>query len=233
MRRIVTGMAALASGLAIACAPLHAETIRFGGILPLTGPGALIGTAEMRGVQFAVDQANAKGGVHCNKVEMLFEDNQAKPDQSILSFNKLTDLQHVSVIFTGYSCPTLAVAPLATRKKGLLVNAGAQADALEKASSYLVSALPTIGGEFAVLSKYLVGEGKKKAGILFESGAAGMAGRDDYLKYFVEAGGTIAAQEASLFGQTDFRPALLKIADAKPDVMLVVITAALLNMAQE
>ncbi|MGA8192699.1 MAG: ABC transporter substrate-binding protein [Acetobacteraceae bacterium] len=233
MRRIGIGSAALAAGLIVVCAQAGAETIRFGGILPLTGPGALIGTAEMRGVQFAVDQANAKGGIGGNKVEVQFEDNQAKPDQSILSFNKLTDLQHVSVIFTGYSGPTLAMAPLATRKKVLLVNAGAQADALEKASPYLINTLPTIGGEIEVLSKYLTGEGKKKAGVLFENGAAGMAGRDDYLKYFPEAGGTILAQEASQFGQTDFRPALLKIADAKPDVMLVVITAGLLQMAQE
>ena len=96
MRRICTGMAALAAGLVLHCAQVGAETIRFGGILPLTGPGALIGTAEMRGVQFAVDQANARGGVHGNPVEVQFEDNQAKPDQSILSFNKLTDLQHVA-----------------------------------------------------------------------------------------------------------------------------------------
>jgi branched-chain amino acid transport system substrate-binding protein len=233
MRGVRIGMVALASGLIIACTHADAEPIKFGGILPLTGPGALIGTAEMRGVQFAVDQANATGGVRGNQIEVQFEDNQAKPDQSILSFNKLTDLQHVSVIFTGYSGPTLAMAPLATRKKVLLVNAGAQADALEKASPYLINTLPTIGGEIEVLSTYLVGEGKKRAGILFENGAAGMAGRDDYLKYFPAAGGTILAQEASQFGQTDFRPALLKIADAKPDVMLVVITAGLLQMAQE
>ena len=233
MRRVCTGMAALAAGLVITCAPVGAETIRFGGILPLTGPGALIGTAEMRGVQFAVDQANAKGGVHGNQIEVLFEDNQAKPDQSILSFNKLTDLQHVSVIFTGYSGPTLAMAPLATRKKVLLINAGAQADGLAKASPYLINTLPTIGGEIEVISRWAVGDGKKKAGILFENGAAGMAGRDDYLKSFAEAGGTVVAQESSQFGQTDFRPALLKIADAKPDVMLVVITAGLLQMAQE
>ncbi len=233
MRGIRIGWAAVAASLILAGAPAGAETIKFGGILPLTGPGAIIGTAEMRGVQFAVDQANAKGGIRGNQIEVQFEDNQAKPDQSVLSFNKLTDLQHVAVIFTGYSGPTLAMAPLATRKKVVLVNAGAQADALEKASPYLFNTLPTIGGEIEVLSKFLVTDGKKRAGILFENGAAGMAGRDDYLKYFVEAGGTILAQEASQFGQTDFRPALLKIADAKPDVMLVVITAGLLQMAQE
>jgi branched-chain amino acid transport system substrate-binding protein len=233
MRGIRIGLAAMAVGLSFASASVRADTIKFGGILPLTGPGAIIGTAEMRGVQFAVDQANAKGGIQGNQIEVVFEDNQAKPDQSILSFNKLTDLQHVSVIFTGYSGPSLAMAPLATRKKVLLVNAGAQADALAKASPYLINTLPTIGGEIEVLSKFLTAGGKKRAGVLFENDAAGMAGRDDYLKYFPEAGGTILAQEASQFGQTDFRPALLKIADAKPDVMLVVITAGLLQMAQE
>jgi len=231
MRGTHIGMAALAASLIFTQA--KADTITFGGILPLTGPGALIGTAEMHGIQFAVDQANAKGGVHGNQITVQFEDNQAKPDQSVLSFNKLTDLQHVSVIFTGYSGPSLAMAPLATRKKVLLVNAGAQADALSKASPYLINTLPTIGDEIAILSKYLISDGKKRAAIMFENDAAGMSGRDDYLKSFPEAGGTILAQEATQFGQTDFRPALLKLADAKPDVMLVAITAGLLQMAQQ
>jgi hypothetical protein len=38
------------------------------------------------------------------------------------------------------------------------------------------------------------------------------------------------AQEPTQFGQTDFRPALLKLADAKPEVMLVSITAAPLQL---
>lgn len=230
MRRIGL-IAILVSVATIAVA--RADTIRIGAILPLTGPGALIGTQQMRGIQFAIDQANAKGGVHGNKIECVFEDNQAKPDQSILSFNKLTDLEHLQVIFTAYSGPSLAMAPLATRKKVLLVNAGAQADKLATASPYLINTLPTIGDEISVISKYLAAEGKKKAVILFENDAAGISGRDDYLDAFPKTGGTIVAQEPTQFGQTDFRPALLKLADARPEVMLVSITAALVNMAQQ
>ena len=88
------------------------------------------------------------------------------------------------------------MAPLATRKKVLLVKAGAQADALEKASPYLINTLPTISGEIEVLSKYLVGEGKKKAGILFENDAAGIAGRDDYLKYICLVKGICGRRQA-------------------------------------
>ena len=76
-----------------------------------------------------------------------------------------------------------------------------------------------------ILSKYLIGEGKKQGAILFENDAAGIAGRDDFVKYFPEAGGTILSQEPDPVRQTDFRPALLKLADAKPDVMLVVLPA--------
>ncbi len=50
------------------------------------------------------------------------------------------------------------------------------------ASPYLINTLPTIGDEIEVLSKYLAGEGKKKAAILFENDAAGISGRDDYLE---------------------------------------------------
>src|SRR3954464_2045556 len=157
MRGVRIGMAALAAGLMLACAA-RAETIKLGGILPLTGPGALIGTAEMRGVQFAVDQANANGGIRGNKGEVQFEDNQAKPDQSILSFNKLTDLQHVSVIFTAYSGPSLAMAPLATRKKVLLVNPGGKADKLATAWRFRITTLPTIGEEIPVISQSVIGE---------------------------------------------------------------------------
>ncbi|HEY3847780.1 MAG TPA: ABC transporter substrate-binding protein [Acetobacteraceae bacterium] len=226
-------MAVVLAAAIFVCGAAPPDAIRFGAILPLTGPGGLIGTQQMQGIRFAIDQANAKGGVRGHKIEVQFEDNQAKPDQSVLSFNKMVDLEHLPVIFTAYSGPSLAMAPLATRKKVLMINAGAQADKLATASPYLINTLPTIGDEIKVLSKYLASEGKTKAAVLFENDAAGIAGRDDYLEYFPKAGGSIVAQEPTQFGQTDFRPALLKLADAKPQVMLVSITAAALQMAQE
>ncbi len=210
-----------------------ADTIRLGAIIPLTGPGAVVGTQEERGIQFAIDQANAKGGVGGNKIEVLFEDNQAKPDQSILSFNKLVDLQHVPLIFTGYSGPTLAMAPLATRKKVLMLNAGAQSDKLRTASPYLVNTLPSTGDEVSVLSKWLIEHGKKTAAILFENDAAGIGGRDDFVADYKKAGGTIIAQEPAQFGQTDYRPALLKLAGGNPDVLFVSVTAGMVPLADQ
>jgi branched-chain amino acid transport system substrate-binding protein len=232
VRGIRLGVAAFAAGVFL-CGVASAETIRLGAILPLTGPGAVVGTQEMRGIQFAVDAANAKGGVQGNKIEVIFEDNQAKPDQSVLSFNKLVDLQKIPMIFTGYSGPSLAMAPLATRKKILLVNAGAQSDKLKTASPYLVNTLPSTGDEVEVMSRYLIQQGKKNAVVLFENDAAGIGGRDDFLDLFPKAGGTILAQEPTQFSQTDYRPALLKLAAAKPDVMYVITTAGMVSLVQQ
>ncbi|HTW70927.1 MAG TPA: ABC transporter substrate-binding protein [Acetobacteraceae bacterium] len=210
-----------------------AETIHLGAVIPLTGPAAVVGNQEMRGIQFAIDNANAKGGVAGNQVDVQFEDNQAKADQAVLAFNKLVDLQHIPMMFVGYSGPTLAMAPLATRKQVLLVNAGAQADKLSTASPYLVNTLPSTDDEVKVMVKYLAEQGKKKAAVLYENDAPGIGGRDDFVTQFPKSGGTIVAQEPVQFGQTDYRPALLKLAAAKPDVLYVVITAGMPSLVQQ
>ncbi len=65
MFRIALTLLALGLGTAA-----QAETIRFGAILPLTGPGGMIGTQQKLGVQFALDRANAKGGVRGNPFDI-------------------------------------------------------------------------------------------------------------------------------------------------------------------
>ena len=167
------------------------------------------------------------------KIDLQIEDDQAKPEQSILSFNKLADLQNPVVVFTGFSGPSVALAPLATRRKIVTVNAAAQSNALGKAPPYLINTIPTIGYEIEILCKWVAQKGYKKAAILFENGTSGISGRDDYRKYCGDAGLTIVGEESSQFGQTDFRPALLKIADSKPEVMLVAITSGMPQMTQQ
>ncbi|HVB69394.1 MAG TPA: ABC transporter substrate-binding protein [Acetobacteraceae bacterium] len=237
-RRLGAGrfwLAAVAAGalLGVAAAPARAKTIELGALLPLTGPGAVIGTEQMRGIQFAVDELNAKGGIDGDTVHVIYDDDQAKSDQAVLDFNKLVSLQHVPMIWLAYSGPTLATAPLATRRHILILNSGAQSDALQKASPYLVNTLPSTEEEVKVMVKYLRAHGKSTAAVLYENDAAGIGGRDDFVKDFKAAGGKIVAQEPVQFGQTDFRPALLKLASAKPQVLYVVTTVGMVPLADQ
>jgi branched-chain amino acid transport system substrate-binding protein len=228
------GLAALAVGLLVGAAPAVAQqTIPIGVVMAQTGAVALIGGQATKGIIFAIDEANAKGGVRGHKLELKIEDDQAKPEQSIISFNKLADLTNPPVVFTGFSGPSVALAPLATRRKIVTVNAAAQSNALGKAPPYLINTIPTIGYEIEILCKWAANKGYKKFAILFENGTSGISGRDDYRKYCGDAGMTLVGEESNQFGQTDFRPALLKIADAKPEVMLVALTSGMPQMTQQ
>lgn len=221
----------IAAAIALAAWPAAspswaAEDIAIGAILPLTGPASPTGAQQVRGVQLAVAHANSKGGIRGHQVKALIEDSQGKPDQGMLAFNRLVDLHNVQASLTAFTSINLALAPVATRKKIVLVNGGAQSSRLENASPYLFNSLPMPPAEIAALSKFAVEKlGKKTAAIIYENAAAGIDGRDDFRKAFLAVGGKILAEEPTEFGQTNYRPMLLKVASLHPDFVFIHITS--------
>lgn len=209
------------------------KEILLGALLPLTGPAAPIGIEEQNGVQFAVDEANAAGGVAGVPVRVIFDDSQGKPDQAVLAFNRMLDLNSVPVLLTAYSSISLAIAPLATRREVLVVNPAAQTNQLANASPYLINTIPLVGAEASVLARYAVDKIGKRAAIIYENAAAGLDGANDFRKFFEGVGGTIIAEEPVEFGQTNYRPTLLKVAAAKPDFVYIAITQSQAAMADQ
>lgn len=207
--------------------------ILFGALLPLTGPASPIGLEEQQGVKFAVDQANAKGGVSGRPIRVLFDDSQGKPDQAVLAFNRMVDLQNVPALLTAFSSISLAIAPLASRRQVLVLNPAAQTDQLENASPYLINTIPLVKAEASVLAKFVVKKLGTRATIVYENAAAGIDGKNDFKKYFEAAGGTILGEEPVEFGQTNYRSTLLKVADTKPDFVYIAITQSHETMADQ
>lgn len=233
LKLLRSAAAALLVVSASTAAMAQPKEILLGALLPLTGPAAPIGLEEQQGVQFAVDQANAAGGVAGVPVRALFDDSQGKPDQAVLAFNRMVDLNQVPAIVTAFSSVSLAVAPLATRREVLVLNPAAQTDKLDDASPYLINTLPMVNAEASVLAKYVVGKLGKKAAIIYENAAAGIDGRNDFKKYFEAEGGEILGEEPVEFGQTNYRATLLKIADLKPDFVYISITQSHETMADQ
>ena len=228
-------LASLTIGLAIAVAPhaASAQEIVIGAILPLTGPAAPIGIEEQQGVQFTVDRLNAKGGVRGRKIKVLFEDSQGKPDQGVLGFNRLVDLNSIPVTLTAYSSISLAIAPLATRRKVLVINPAAQTNKLETASPYLINTIPLVKDEIAHLAGFAFKNVGKSAAIIYENAAAGIDSRDDFKKFFEAAGGKILADEAVEFGQTNYRSTLLKVVSVKPELVFIAVTQSHAAFAEQ
>lgn len=232
-------VAAMLKGVAfaltlVAVSQAWAEEVKIGAILPLTGPGAVVGQAEQRGIEFALEEINAAGGVQGRTLRVIYDDSQGKADLGILAFNKQVDLDGVPAIIGAYSGPTIAMAPLATRKKVLVINPAAQSDKLAKASPYLVNTIPLTLQEVSVIIDHALKQmGAKTAAVVYENSAAGIDSRDDFTKLFSEAGGKVVAEEPVQFGDTNFRPMLLKAASANPDLIFVSITQGHTSFADQ
>ncbi|MEJ8570087.1 ABC transporter substrate-binding protein [Microbaculum marinum] len=222
LKPLLCAAGGLLLAMSVSAAADHDITI--GAILPLTGPAAPIGLQEQQGVTFAVDRANADGGVQGHKIKVLFEDSQGKPDQGVLAFNRLVDLNDVPATLTAYSSISIAIAPLGTRREVLIINPAAQSDKLADASPFLFNTIPLVRDEAAVVARYALEKLGKKAAVIYENAAAGIDGAEDFKKVFVEAGGEIITEEPVEFGQTNFRSVLLKVAAAKPDFVYISVT---------
>src|SRR5258707_12437481 len=106
--------------LALAAAlPAYAqETIKIGLITALSGQSARAGEAITRGLQVAIDELNAKGGVLGRKFELVRRDDGATPAKGVIPARELWFNEKVTVLFGGRDTPvSIAIIPVITEAK--------------------------------------------------------------------------------------------------------------------
>ena len=85
-----------------------ATTFKIGGIGPITGDTAIYGTAVQNGIQLAVDEINADGGINGYQIEYSFEDDQNNSEKSVNAYNTLKDWGMQMLVGTVTSTPCTA-----------------------------------------------------------------------------------------------------------------------------
>src|SRR3977135_1697133 len=109
------GAAALASALAKPAIAAK-EPIMIGYLPALTGPSSSTGIGINRGIQLAVQEINAAGGIDGRQIELITRDTQSDPTKAVNGAAELTRGQKVSVVFGPVnSGESLAVTPLLAR----------------------------------------------------------------------------------------------------------------------
>jgi branched-chain amino acid transport system substrate-binding protein len=130
-RRAAFGLAgaALVAGAAHAQSPAG-EPIRIGDINSYTGQPAF--TLPYRhGLQLALKEINAGGGVLGRPLELLTRDDGGQPDVALRAANELVSSQHVSILTGTFASHVgLAVADFAKQRRVPFLAAEALADAL-------------------------------------------------------------------------------------------------------
>src|SRR5580765_7478030 len=64
----------------------------------LTGQIARFGQSAHSGMQLAIEEANAHGGIHGKQIKLITEDDQSKPEDATMAVHGLIDRFHVVAV---------------------------------------------------------------------------------------------------------------------------------------
>ena len=84
--------------------------LKIGGIGPTTGGASAYGIAVQRGMEIAVEEINAAGGINGVQIELNFQDDEHDPEKSVNAYNTLKDWGMQVLIGSVTSNPCIAVA---------------------------------------------------------------------------------------------------------------------------
>lgn len=155
-------LSSLAIGTFFAAGAAHAETVKIGFNVPLTGFAAADGKSALTGAQLAVEQANAAGGIDGQNVELVIYDDQASPEEAVPITHKLIEKDQVVVAVSGsYSGSTRASAGIYQAAGVPYISAYAVHPDITRAGDYVfrTSFMGEVQGRAGA---YLIGETLKK-----------------------------------------------------------------------
>lgn len=199
------------------------ETIKIGGMAPLTGALAIYGVTTTNGAELAVKEINENGGILGKKIEYIMLDTKGDSTEAVMAYNKLVDEKVTGIIGEITSKPTLAVAEVAVQDNmPLITPTGTQVDITEAGPNVFRVCFtnPYQGKVLAITSKERLGA---------DTVAVMLNNSSDYsdgiTKAFIEEseklGMKVMGVEGYSDGDKDFRPQLTKLAAMNPDVVLI------------
>ena len=117
---------------------VHADSVKIGFNVPLTGFAAADGKSALNGAKLAVKQANQAGGINGKMIELVVYDDQASPKQAVPISNKLIEKDKVVAAISGsYSGATRAAAGVFQSAKIPYISAYAVHPEITKAGNYV------------------------------------------------------------------------------------------------
>ena len=204
------------------CAKKESDHFVIGGIFPLSGPVAVYGNEARNGVELAVLEINAAGGIGGKQIKLISEDDEGNPEKTVNVYKKLTTKDGVKVIIGSLtSGATAAITSLAQAQKVVLLAPAATLPSITDAGDFIFRACfidpfqGTVGGKFTAENL-----GKKRAAVLYNITNDYSVGLYENFKIaFEKAGGSLCAAESYSDGDKDYRAQLTKIKNAAPDVV--------------
>jgi branched-chain amino acid transport system substrate-binding protein len=226
MKRTVVILVALLFSLGLFQYPTFAqETIKIGIILPVTGDKAKFGEIEKKSFELALEELNAAGGINGKKLEFVFEDDTGRPDIARSAAEKLITKDKVVMLGGGYgSSETFAIAGVAQQNQiPFLVNTGSDDKITEQKWNYIFRLNPPVSEYPKGLESFLTEIVKPKTvAILYENTNFGSSGSKEFQTTCERLGIKVLMSEGYEHGGVDFKPLLIKVKQANPDLVYMI-----------
>ncbi|HEY0477062.1 MAG TPA: ABC transporter substrate-binding protein [Kofleriaceae bacterium] len=200
----------------------EAGSLRVGVITSLTGSQAAFGQAHKNGYAVALDEIKARGGVGGKPLEVVFYDDQSKPDQAVQGVNKLIDQDHVALILGAFSSETTrAMVPAVTQKQVPLLMPTATADNIMETGSAWVFRLCAGSGTYARSTVGFLKENgaPKTLALIYENTNFGQAAAKAMKTVATDAGMTVVDEEGYQPSSPDYKALLQRVKAKEPEVV--------------
>jgi branched-chain amino acid transport system substrate-binding protein len=196
--------------------------VKIGTVGPLTGGAANYGINVQRGVEIAVEEANASGELGDITLELISEDTGGDWSAAANAFTKLIEIDGVDVIVGAVlSSETQAGGPIAMEAKIPTISPSSTAKDLTKGNPYLFRNCLSDEVQAAQLAEYAVKElGLKKFAIFYTNNDYGVSLKDAFEAKARELAEVVAV-EVFMDGDESFKPQLTKIKESNPDSLYI------------
>jgi branched-chain amino acid transport system substrate-binding protein len=201
------------------------DKIRIGILGSLTGPAAIFGSSNLAGGELAFEEVNAAGGIHGRKLEWVVVDDETSPPKAIAAFKKLAEQDRVFAVF-GPAASAIGAALVPTMKASnvpvfmTVLSSPAVTEPFVK-NVFRTGPLND-RKQGRAIANYVTGELKgKRIALLRQSDEYGSRGGTSAIERLKELKVEPVAHEVFGPGDTDFTAQVLKIREAKPDVIIV------------
>ena len=230
-RRVLGAAAAGAGSYALAQVGFPAilkaaETIRIGHITPRSGFLGTLGDYAFRGVNLAVEELNATGGILGREVDLFTEDSVGShvaptKAQKLVERRKVHFL--VGEISSGSGAGVMATA---NRLKTMYMQTGCNSDALrgEKCNPYTFHVEAGNTMYTKTIGNWQDRQGNVKGKKFYMLTADYAFGHDlarVSTRFLTEKGGSVIANDLIATGTPDYSPYILKIKGAAPDFVYI------------
>jgi branched-chain amino acid transport system substrate-binding protein len=201
------------------------EPYIFGMVAPMTGDAAEYGTQLKRGVQLAVDEINAAGGIKGRKVELDICDDKCDPYEASLCAQKMVANKNIFAVI-GHVCSscTLAAGPIYD-SAGLtdMTVSSTNPEVTKKGWTHVFRTIANDGVQGPLIAQLAVTTlGKSKVAIIYANNDYGVGLKDATEPAITALGAKVVDVETFAPGvDKDFSAQLTKIAQAQPDTLIL------------